>query len=86
MNQRLQQYARKFLIINLLKLPEDLQLNFKRMYSYNYITTNGAGSFAKGKPLLDKPIEEVVQDMPEDKLDWAMVQVEATILRQEDVL
>ena len=68
MNSDLQEYARSTLIKGLLSLPEENQLFFKRMYSHTD---------------LEKNIIDVINDMPEDKLDWAMQQVERTINEKE---
>lgn len=64
MNDELQKFARATLKTGLAKLPGGWQLTFKRMYSHND---------------LDKPINEVVDAMPADKLDWAMEQVRRSI-------
>jgi hypothetical protein len=67
MNGYLSAYARKFLKDGLAQLPERNQLIFKRMYSHKN---------------LDKPIDAVVDAMPDDKLDWAMMQVQRTLDEQ----
>lgn len=64
MNQQLQQFARQTLKDGLAKLSEDSQLVFKRMYSHRDLA---------------KPINDVVDDMPPEKLDWAMQQVENSL-------
>ncbi len=64
MNNQLQNFARAELKKGLAKLPESNQLLYKRMYSHDN---------------LDLSIEEVVDNMPEDKLDWAMQQVLNTL-------
>lgn len=63
MNNQLQNYARETLKDSLSKCNEGQQIMFKRMYA------NGN---------LDKNINDVVDNMSEDKLDWAMQQVERT--------
>jgi hypothetical protein len=68
MNAQLQAFARKYLKDGLAKLSEEEQMVFKRMYSYNN---------------LELPIDKVVDNMPEGKLDWAMQQVENTIIKNE---
>ena len=68
MNNTLQEFAKNQLKNGLLKCSEKQQLLFKRMYSHNN---------------LDKSIDEVINDMPEDKLDWAMQQVEKTLLKNK---
>ena len=64
MNEQLQAFARDSLKEGLSKCTEPQRHLFKQMYSHKN---------------LDKPIDQVVDDMPEDKLDWAMQQVEATL-------
>ena len=64
MNNQLQEFARTELKNGLAKLPEKNQLLFKRMYSHEN---------------LDLDINTVVDSMPEDKLDWAMQQVQRTL-------
>lgn len=64
MNHLLQEFARRWLKERLSVLPERNQEIFKRMYS----------PFA-----IAAPIDRVVDQMPEDKLDWAMTQVENTV-------
>ena len=60
MNIELQAMARQKLKDGLAQLPEDHQLLFKRMYSHGH---------------MDRDINSVVDDMDEDRLDWAMTQV-----------
>jgi len=67
MNKQLQEFARKTLLEGLNGLPEENQMFFKRIYSHNN---------------LEASIENVVADMPVDKLDWAMEQVEYTLNKQ----
>jgi hypothetical protein len=53
------------LLIDLLnQCTAEQQLNFKRMYSHKD---------------LEKPIENVVKDLPDDRYDWAVCQCERTI-------
>ena len=67
MNNQLESIAREILKEDLSKCTEREILIFKRMY-------------ASGK--LDKPINSVVNDMPIDKLDWAMQQVSNTLAKR----
>ena len=60
MNKRLAEWARNDLVAELSHCTEGQQLKFKRMYSHDN---------------LDMSISEVVANMPDDKLDWAMQQV-----------
>jgi hypothetical protein len=68
MNRELAAYARKQIKEGLALLPAENQLFFKRMYSHKE---------------LDKPIDDVVDAMPDDKLVlcWAMSQVANTIAK-----
>ena len=66
MNNQLQELARQTIKDGLAKLPEDWQRNFKKMYA-------GTGWNAA------VDINMVVDEMEEDKLDWAMQQVERSI-------
>lgn len=63
MNKELQDFARKTLLDGLNQLEDAHRLLFKRMYSHKN---------------LEASIEDVVASIPEDKLDWAMQQVERT--------
>ena len=69
MNEELKSYAQSYLKHNLILCTEGEQLVFKRMY-------------AKGN--LDLTINEVVDNMEVDKLDWTMQQVQRTILKKGD--
>jgi len=60
MNKELEEFARSRLKEGLAKLEEKHQYIFKKMYSPNN---------------LDKNINQVVDDMPTERLDWAMQQV-----------
>lgn len=64
MNDKLETFARNELKEGLSKLPEKSQRLFKQMYA------NGN---------LEMDINDCVDSMPSDKLDWAMQQVERTI-------
>jgi hypothetical protein len=64
LNKTLDEAARRALKDMLAQCSEDQQLLFKRMYS-------------EGD--LEKPIDDVVDMMPFDKLDWAMEQVGRTV-------
>lgn len=67
MNNNLQNYARSTLKEWLKECTPDQQHIFRRMYSHKN---------------LEKPIDEVVDEIPEEKLDWAMQQVERTIKKK----
>ena len=66
MNQQLENYAREELKTSLESCNKKQQLMFKRMYSHSN---------------LELPINEVVDNMPSEKLDWAMQQVERTLIK-----
>lgn len=67
MNDRLSSFAREQIKKGLLQCSEDEIKNFKRMYSSENLNSS---------------IDEVVDNMPTDKLDWAMQQVERTISKK----
>jgi hypothetical protein len=62
--RQLEQYARQQLIDGLNQCRDGQVKVFKRMYAYKH---------------LDWSIEQVVEAMPEEKLDWALTQVETTL-------
>lgn len=72
MNLQLQAFARQSLKDGLAKLPADWQQKFKLMYARN-------GGRRSVEDALAMPINEVVDGMPEGRLDWAMTQVENSI-------
>jgi hypothetical protein len=82
MNEQLQRFARDSLKSGLAQLPEGSQLLFKRMY-----VPWALGIINERRKLTDEelatPINEVIDKMPEDKLDWAMQQVERTLQKNE---
>lgn len=65
MNNKLSKFARETIKLGLSRLEPKHHLLFKRMYSHNDT---------------EKDINEVVDDMPEEKLDWAMQQVDRTLV------
>lgn len=72
MNSKLQDFAREQLKAGLAQLPETWQRTFKLMYGRG----NGKRSVQDTVAL---QINDVVDIMPEDKLDWAMQQVENSL-------
>ncbi len=64
MNKQLQDYARRTLKEGLAQCSDKSQLLFKRMYSFED---------------LEKSINDVVDMMEVEKLDWAMQQVQRTL-------
>ena len=69
MNEELSTYARTFLKENIAKCTEGEIHVFKKMYS----PTN---------PSLD--IDKVIDQMPNEKLDWAMDQVKNSLKNKKD--
>lgn len=72
MNNTLKEFAKAQIIEGLSKLPEGWQTKFKMMYG----RLGGARSLEDTYAM---SIEEIVDEMPEEKLDWAMQQVELSI-------
>lgn len=72
MNEQLQQYARQSLKDGLEQLPEAWQRRFKLIYARD----GGRRSVEDAEAM---PINDVVDTMPDDKLDWAMQQVQNSI-------
>jgi len=66
MNEMLEAYARQYLKDGLAQCTDAQQLMFKRMYAHGR---------------LEMPINDAVDGMPIEKLDWAMVQLERTLAR-----
>lgn len=64
MNSQLSGFARQTLKDGLQKCTQEQQLLFKRMYSHKN---------------LDKDINDVVDQIPNEKLDWAMQQIQRTL-------
>lgn len=67
-NETINQFARSQIITGLAQLSETHSEIFKRMYSHKD---------------LSKSIPDIVRDMPEEKLDWALTQVESSIQKME---
>ncbi|MCK5615057.1 hypothetical protein KAR91_75035 [Candidatus Pacearchaeota archaeon] len=68
MNEQLQKYARGTLKEGLSQCTDSEQLFFKRMYSHNK---------------LESSINEVVDNMESEKLNWAMEQVQRTLQKKQ---
>ena len=64
MNKKISDFARKELLSGLKKLPENNVLFFKRMYSHKNLNLN---------------IDAVVKNMPDEKLEHALFQVDNTL-------
>ena len=66
MKKQLQDFARQTIKDGLAKLPKSNSMFFKRMYSHDN---------------LEADINDVIDAIPEDKLDWAAQQVERTLAK-----
>jgi len=64
MNKTLIEFAKNNLKENLARCTEAEQHRFKQMYSHKNLEAN---------------INDVVDNMPEDRLDWAMQQVQRSV-------
>ena len=67
MNEQLQQFARESLKAELKQCTDGEQHLFKKMYAKTM------------EEVRDITVNEVVDNMDEDKLDWAMQQVKRTL-------
>ncbi len=65
MNSHLEKFARDTLKDDLAMCTVRQRYIFRRMYAHGHPT--------------DLPMNVVVDDMPQDKLDWAMMQVKRTL-------
>ena len=72
MNKQLQDFARAELKTGLAELPEENHRTFKLMYARD----NGKRSVENA---VSMPINDVVDLMPPEQLDWAMQQVKASL-------
>jgi hypothetical protein len=72
MNKQLDQFARKTLKEGLPQCTVDQQTKFKLMYARK----GGKRSVEDAKAM---PLNEVVDEIPSEKLDWAMEQLESTL-------
>jgi len=66
--KKIEDFRRNELKSLLAKCSEGQQLMFKRMYSHKN---------------LELPINEVVDNMPDDKINWAIQQCETTVKKNE---
>ena len=67
MNKQLSDYAKTELKYGLSQCTEEQRDLFKRMYSHTDLT---------------KHINDVVDSMPDEKLDWAMHQIQNTLKKK----
>lgn len=72
MNDKLRAFAEAEILKGLQQLPEDWQMKFKLMYGRQ----NGKRPLEESKAML---IEDVIREVPDDRIDWAMQQVENSI-------
>jgi hypothetical protein len=63
-NKTLIEFAQNQILSGLQQLPNEWIHRFKQMYSHRN---------------LEKSIEKIVRDMPNEKLDWALSQVERSV-------
>jgi hypothetical protein len=77
MNKQLQDFARAELKTGLAELPEENHRTFKLMYARD----NGKRSVVDAVAM---PINDVVDLMPPEQLDWAMQQVQASLDKMHD--
>ena len=71
MNETLKNAAKTILKDLLAQCTEGQQMMFKRMYSHNN---------------LELPINDVVDQMSEDKIDWAISQCERTVEKNSKII
>lgn len=76
MNDQLQEFARKTLLDGLEKLPDGWQRKFKMMYGRK----NGKRSVENTEKM---SLIDVVNEIPPEKLDWAMTQIENSVRKIE---
>jgi hypothetical protein len=76
MNSKLQSFSRKSLKEDLGKLPTGWQDKFKKIYGR-------MGKYRDVENVLDLSIDEVVDELPEKRLDWALQQVGNSLKKVE---
>lgn len=67
--QRLKKEKREILFKMVIQCTDKQQLLFKQMYSHKN---------------LELPMDKVVENIPEEKLDWAIIQCENTLKKAEN--
>lgn len=75
MNEILDKFARATLKTELARLPEEWQGRFKVMYGC-FVEEGKKGMIEEIKLI---PINDIVDKMPSEKLDWAMTQVQNSL-------
>jgi len=84
-NKQISDFARNTLKEKLPKLPQGWQDKFKLMYgrgNHENLTSKNS-SMRTPEEAKALTIDEVVNEMPDDKLDWAMQQVENSLKKLE---
>ena len=76
MNHILEKFAREYIITNIALLPEGHQKRFKQLYGRTAGLKSGVRSMEE---TLETPIEDIIDTMPTEKLDWAMIQIENSL-------
>jgi hypothetical protein len=69
--QKVKEFKVKLMLDLLNQCTPEQQLFFKRMYSHKN---------------LEKPIEDVVKDLPEEKYNWAICQIENSVEKNPELL
>lgn len=77
MNAQLEAFARQTLKDGLAKLPPDHHRIFKLMYGRGKLKGNVPERTVEEAEAV--PIDQVVDEMPPERLDWAMQQVQNSI-------
>ena len=72
MNEQLRSFARETILTGLRQVRPHQQRVFRLMYARN----EGKRSVEDAEAM---PLEDVVMEIPDNKLDWAMVQIERTL-------
>ncbi len=68
MNKTVVKFIREEIKKGLSQLEDTHRLRFNRMYSYDN---------------LERPVNDVVDSMPEEKLNWALTQVENSLKKEK---
>lgn len=79
MNHILDKAARDYIKNYIVELPEGWQNTFKLMYGRKNVKESV-------DEIKNKSILKVVEQMPQDKLDWAMMQVENSLKKLDKKL
>ena len=74
MNHILEETAREYLRTNLVKMPEGWQFVFRMMYGRK-----------NGKRSVEDTVAMDINEVPREKLDWAMQQSENSLKKLEKV-